>query len=206
MGGDLQPKRLLLAYRSGIFPWYSPGQPILWWSPDPRAVLFPDRIKVSRSLHKTLKKAVFKVTLDTAFGDVVEACAGPRRGGSGTWITEAMKRAYIRLHHLGFAHSVECWKEGRLVGGLYGVAMGRVFCGESMFSHQPDSSKVALVYLARQLERWGYHFIDCQVYSEHLGRLGAENMPRHEFIERLREAAHLPGQPAPWRLEDDVAL
>jgi leucyl/phenylalanyl-tRNA---protein transferase len=201
VGGDLRPERLLEAYRRGIFPWYSQGQPILWWSPDPRAVLFPERIKVSRSLRKTLHKGVYAVTLDTAFEQVLEGCAAPRREGAGTWITREMKDAYSRLHRLGFAHSVECWTQGRLVGGLYGVAVRRIFAGESMFSMEPDASKVALVTLARKLEAWGYRLIDCQVYSEHLGRLGAENLPRREFLRLLNEWGEPSVQSVAWRLE-----
>jgi leucyl/phenylalanyl-tRNA--protein transferase len=165
-------------------------------------VLFPERLRISRSLRKTIRKGVYHVTADTAFVDVLEGCAGPRRSGSGTWITEGVKRAYCRLHELGLAHSVESWAGDRLVGGLYGVAVGRVFCGESMFSLAPDASKVALVRLVHQLQHWGYHLIDCQVYSDHLGRLGAETMPRAQFTRLLEQWSRIPGQPAPWRLQD----
>lgn len=200
-GGDLAPARLINAYRSGIFPWYNEGQPILWWSPDPRAVLFPSRLKVSRSLRKTLKKGGFKVTLDTAFRQVVQACAAPRTEGGGTWITDEMLEAYCRLHELGIAHSVEAWRGDELVGGLYGVAIGRVFFGESMFSRVTDASKVAFVHLVRQLERWGYAVIDCQVGSGHLQSLGAEDISRADFNTLLQQWRDIPGHAAPWRIE-----
>lgn len=200
-GGDLAPTRLINAYRNGIFPWYNEGQPILWWSPDPRAVLFPSRLKVSRSLHKTLKKGGFKVTLDTAFRQVVQACAAPRTEGGGTWITDEMLDAYCRLHELGIAHSVEAWRGDELVGGLYGVAIGRVFFGESMFSRVTDASKVAFVHLVRQLDRWGYAVIDCQVGSGHLQSLGAEDISRADFNTLLQRWRDIPGHAAPWRIE-----
>ena len=190
-GGDLSPERLLHAYRLGVFPWYSAGQPILWWSPDPRAVLFPERMRVSRSLRKTLRQGRFRVTVDTAFREVMDACAAPRPGSDGTWITPEMLAAYTRLHSLGWAHSVECWRDGRLAGGLYGVAMGRVFFGESMFSRESDASKVALAHLSGQ----GYRLIDCQVESEHLARLGAEPVPRRTFRALLDELTE--PEPAP---------
>ncbi|MEO6696524.1 MAG: leucyl/phenylalanyl-tRNA--protein transferase, partial [Gammaproteobacteria bacterium] len=155
LGGDLSPERLLAAYRKGIFPWYNEGQPILWWSPDPRAVLFPSRVKISRSLRKTLRQGRYRITLDQAFRSVIEGCAAPRNGVPGTWISRAMMEAYTELHERGYAHSVEAWRDGQLVGGLYGVALGRVFFGESMFSRSPDASKVALASLARQLAVWG---------------------------------------------------
>ncbi len=180
-GGDLAPQRLLAAYRRGIFPWYSEGQPILWWSPDPRAVLFPHALRVSRSLRKTLRRGIFQITVDTAFREVITGCAEPRGGDPGTWITEAMHEAYLHLHSLGWAHSVECWHGETLAGGLYGVAIGRVFFGESMFSRLPDASKVALVQLARM----GYELIDCQVPNSHLFSLGAVEIPRHRFVELL---------------------
>jgi leucyl/phenylalanyl-tRNA---protein transferase len=204
VGGDLRPARLLAAYRRGIFPWYGDRQPILWWSPDPRAVLFPGSIHISRSLRKTLKRSKFRVTMDLAFRQVIAGCAGPRRSGGGTWITAEMRQAYVRLYELGHAHSVECWREGELAGGLYGVCVGRVFSGESMFSRYPDASKVALVALARQLERWGYRLIDCQLHSEHLARLGAVNVPRSQFVALLQRWASGPEFPDAWHLEDDV--
>lgn len=199
MGGDLSPGRLLDAYRHGIFPWYTEGQPILWWSPDPRAVLFPSRVKISRSLRKTLKQGRYRITMDRAFRSVMEGCAEPRNGVPGTWITRAMIEAYTELHEMGFAHSIETWLDGRLVGGLYGVALGRVFFGESMFSRSPDASKVALVSLARQLATWGYGLIDCQIYTEHLASLGAETIPREIFTRFLEQWAEQPGRDAPWR-------
>lgn len=180
-GGDLTTERLLCAYRHGIFPWYSDDQPILWWSPNPRAVLFPPHLKVSRSLRKTLRRGVFKVTMDNAFSEVVSQCAEPRRDGNGTWITSAMAAAYVCLHRLGYAHSVECWVDDRLAGGLYGVAMGKVFFGESMFSRERDASKVALHHLCQQ----GLELIDCQVPSAHLASMGAVMVPRTQFTAML---------------------
>lgn len=185
VGGDLTADRILSAYRRGIFPWYSDNQPILWWSPDPRTVLFPARLKISRSLRKTLRRARFRVTMDQAFREVIVACAAPRRGSSGTWITQDMADAYSALHETGHAHSVECWLDDRLVGGLYGVSTGRVFFGESMFSRFPDASKVALAWLVRQLQAWQIGLVDCQVYSPHLASLGAEQIPRTDFVKYL---------------------
>lgn len=186
IGGDLSPQRILLAYRHGIFPWYQDPGPIFWWSPDPRLVLFPGDIKVSRSLARVIKKQLFTVTIDQAFGEVIRACARTREQ---TWITPAMIEAYDALHRLGYAHSFESWHQGKLVGGLYGVELGRAFFGESMFSIQSDASKVALVYLARHLfDNRGFAFIDCQTTTQHLKRLGAREIPRKEFLERLRRA------------------
>jgi leucyl/phenylalanyl-tRNA--protein transferase len=198
LGGDLSSERLLEAYRHGIFPWYNPGQPILWWSPDPRAVLYPDKLKISRSLRKTLRKGRYQVRFDTAFREVMLACAAPRANSSGTWITDEMVAAYCRLHDLGYAHSVETWRENRLTGGLYGVALGGVFFGESMFSRATDASKVALVALTQALRGWGFSLIDCQVDSEHLVSLGAETIPRTRFISELTHALALPGHPGRW--------
>lgn len=186
-GGGLSAERLLEAYRSGIFPWFSPGDPILWWSPDPRMVLFPQEFKPSTSLKKTLKRACFKVTTDQAFEQVVRACAAPRAGENGTWIVEEMITAYCELHRLGHAHSVEVWMENELVGGLYGVAIGKMFYGESMFSKRTDGSKIAFAHMARQLERWGFGMIDCQMYTPHLASLGAREIPRAEFVARLQD-------------------
>lgn len=199
-GGDLSVERLLEAYRHGIFPWYNPGQPILWWSPDPRAVLYPDKLKVSRSLRKTLKRGHLCVTFDTAFRDVMLACAAPRAPspGGGTWITDDMVRAYCALHEQGMAHSVEVWEGRVLAGGLYGVALGGVFFGESMFARATDASKVALVALANRLQRWGYRLIDCQVPSSHLASLGAEEIPRARFLAELEAGLNLPGRPGRW--------
>lgn len=205
VGGSLTPKRLLDAYRKGIFPWYSEGQPILWWSPNPRAVLIPKDIKVSRSARKIIGKGLFTTTLDQGFRDVVTACSRPRNDDSGTWITAPMIEAYCRLHELNFAHSAECWFEGRLVGGLYGVAMGRVFFGESMFSLKPNASKIALIHLAHQLDKWQYVLIDCQVQSQHLRSLGAIDMPRAKFIELLAEWCKVPGRVKPWQFDSDLS-
>ena len=203
-GGNLTPRRLLRAYRMGIFPWYSADQPILWWSPDPRLVLLPECLKVSRSLRKTLRKRVFTITADTAFEQVVAACAGPRQGEPGTWITSEMFRAYCRLHRLGHAHSIETWQQGELVGGLYGVSLGRVFYGESMFSWISDASKIALVALAAQLQRWEFAVIDCQVTTSHLLSMGAVDIPRSSFLQLLECYCPQPGQPGPWRLDADL--
>lgn len=176
-GGDLSPDRLLCAYRRGIFPWFSDGQPVLWWTPDPRAVLFPENLRVSRSLRKTLRRDHFTLSADLAFPEVIRHCAMPRTDSNSTWITGDMLRAYRRLHVLGHARSIETWQDGELVGGLYGVALGRVFFGESMFSRCRDASKVALVGLTRL----GYRLIDCQLPSAHLATLGAVNIPRSAF-------------------------
>jgi len=201
VGGDLTVKRLLLAYSLGIFPWYSQGDPILRWSPDPRLVLEPDKIKISKSFERVLKKTLFAVTMDQAFEQVIRSCAtAKRKGEQGTWITADMIRAYVRLHAAGFAHSVEVWCQGRLAGGLYGVALGRAFFGESMFANARDASKVALVGLARALRIWGYDFIDCQTTSEHLLRMGACAWPRAEFLQRLEQALRHPTQAGPWTM------
>jgi leucyl/phenylalanyl-tRNA--protein transferase len=200
-GGDLSPARLLQAYRRGIFPWFSAGEPILWWSPDPRMVLFPEELKVSRSLAKTLRNREYEVRADTAFRAVMEACAGPRRGQRGTWITGEMLEAYCRMHELGHAHSVETWIGGELAGGLYGVALGRAFFGESMFSRERDASKIALVHLVRQLRRWEFGILDCQMNTPLLAAFGAREIPRREFTRRLKELVNYPAVPSPWRIE-----
>lgn len=197
-GADLSPQRLLDAYRHGIFPWYGAGEPILWWSPDPRMVLFPAEVKISRSLAKRLRKGDYGVRCDTAFADVIRACAQPRGDGAGTWITAEMGQAYLRLHELGYAHSVECWFDERLVGGLYGVAIGRAFYGESMFSLMTDASKVALAHLARHLESRAFGMIDCQMSTAHLASLGAREIPRAEFVARLRHLTPVGDAPARW--------
>ncbi len=181
IGGDLRPERLLCAYRRGIFPWYSDGQPILWWSPDPRAVLFPQRFHVSRSLRRLMKRRPFEITVDKDFGGVLRGCAAPRRDQNGTWITGTMASAFDRLHGLGHAHSVECWQDGMLAGGLYGVATGRVFFGESMFSAVSNASKLALAHLCSL----GFELIDCQIPNTHLSRLGAEMIDRRDFAALL---------------------
>ncbi|MDX1432718.1 MAG: leucyl/phenylalanyl-tRNA--protein transferase [Gammaproteobacteria bacterium] len=188
VGGDLSPARLMHAYRRGIFPWFSDGQPILWWAPDPRAVLFPEDLRVSRSLGKTIRRQVFEVRFDTAFDEVIRACAAPRARQNDTWITGHMIRAYRELHALGHAHCVETWQGDRLLGGLYGVAIGGVFFGESMFSRESDASKVALHALCRQ----GYRLVDCQLPSAHLTRLGATSVPRASFTRMLARWCELP--------------
>ena len=206
MGGDLSPERLITAYRSGIFPWYSDDQPILWWSPNPRAVLYPKAVHISRSLRKTLRRGVYRLSLDTAFRQVIEACAQPRREGVGTWITADIVDAYCALHEMGLAHSVEAWRGAELVGGLYGVAIGRVFYGESMFSRATDASKTALVTLAQQLDEWGYAMIDCQVASAHVASLGSIDIDRTEFVGLLNKWCVVAGHPAPWRFNPDFPL
>jgi len=181
-GGSLTPELLLKAYSHGIFPWYSEGQPILWWSPDPRCVLFPEKLKITRSLKKTLRKNLFTIKQDTAFREVMLNCAKPRKDDAGTWITHNMLEAYCHMHELGYAHSIECWQEDELAGGLYGIAIGGMFFGESMFSKKADASKVALEYLCNTVKP---KLIDVQVYSRHMERLGAEMIPRAQFIEYL---------------------
>jgi len=198
VGGDLSPERLRNAYRLGIFPWYSEGQPILWWSPDPRLVLQPGDLRVSRSLRRTLRRDVFSVSIDRDFAGVIRACAAPRPDADGTWIVPEMIGAYERLHALGLAHSAEAWRDGELVGGLYGVAMGQVFFGESMFSRASDASKVAFVHLVQRLAAWGYTLVDCQVYTAHLASLGATETPRAAFRRHLAAALDQPVDPAAW--------
>lgn len=188
VGGDLSPERLLCAYRRGIFPWFSEGQPILWWCPDPRVVLFPGQLRITRSLGKRLRNAGFEVSWDSAFVEVVRACAAPRAHQEGTWITPEMLQAYLHLHERGYARSLEIWAEGRLAGGLYGVALGRVFFGESMFTRVRDASKVALVHLCRS----GYELIDCQIPNDHLYRMGAVDIPRREFVGLLDRWCEMP--------------
>lgn len=191
-GGDLSPQRLLAGYRRGIFPWYEAGQPILWWCPDPRAVIYPDELHISRSLRRTLRRELLVTTCDEAFAAVVDGCAAERPGQHGTWITPEMNAAYRRLHALGHAHSIETWSGDELVGGLYGVALGRVFFAESMFSRESDASKVALVQLVTSLRRWGFGLIDCQMTSAHLASMGAREIPRAKFVAtvaRLTEQA-----------------
>lgn len=198
-GGDLSAARLLDAYRHGIFPWFSEGEPILWWSPDPRMVLFPEEFNISNSLSKTLRNRPYEIRTDNAFEQVMRACAAPRKGANGTWIHEEMIAAYCELHRLGYAHSVETWMDGELVGGLYGMALGRMFYGESMFSRRTDASKIALAHLAAQLEEWGFGMIDCQMNTAHLSSLGAREIARDEFISNLQHLIELPGIPSPWR-------
>ncbi|MGZ5096707.1 MAG: leucyl/phenylalanyl-tRNA--protein transferase [Usitatibacter sp.] len=197
-GGDLSPARIVAAYSRGIFPWFSAGDPILWWSPDPRMVLFPGELKVSRSLRKTIARGVYETRVDTAFRAVMEGCAAPREGQGGTWIMPKMIDAYSRLHEAGLAHSVESWRDGELVGGLYGVALGRVFFGESMFSHAPDASKVALVKLVERLRAADFRLIDCQQATAHLASLGAREIPRKAFAQLIQESIQYPPSGQCW--------
>ena len=197
-GGDLSPGRLVEAYRHGIFPWFSEGDPILWWSPDPRMVLFPEELRVSRSLRRTLARGTFETRVDSAFRAVVEACAAPREAHGGTWIVPEMIDAYTRLHELGFAHSVESWSEGELAGGLYGISLGQVFFGESMFTRATDASKVALVHLVERLRTRGCPVIDCQQATAHLASLGAREIPRKAFAQLLQESIQYPPMGETW--------
>ncbi|MCS6927523.1 MAG: leucyl/phenylalanyl-tRNA--protein transferase [Candidatus Binatia bacterium] len=202
IGGDLSPARLLLAYRSGIFPWYEAGDPILWWSPPRRCIMDPAHFHVSRSLRRLLRQARFTVTFDAAFPQVIEACAQSRLvQQQGTWITPEMIDAYCTLHDLGFAHSAEAWREGRLVGGIYGVSLGRAFFGESMFKYEPNASKVAFATLARQLAEWQFTLIDCQITNPHLLRLGAYEVPRRQFLRQLARALEFPTRQGKWSRE-----
>jgi leucyl/phenylalanyl-tRNA---protein transferase len=203
IGGDLSVARLLNAYAQGVFPWYNPDEPILWWCPDPRAVLFPAQFHVSRSLARRLRRRDFAVTFDRDFATVLDACSAPRARGRGTWLGAEMKHAYLTLHQRGHAHSVEVWRHGRLAGGVYGVALGRAFYGESMFSADHDGSKIALACLCRQLAAWGFPLLDCQIASPHLATLGAVEVPRDRFLALLLEAVAQPG-PAAWRFDIDV--
>ncbi len=188
IGGDLNAERLLDAYHHGIFPWFTPGEPVLWWSPDPRMVLFPNELKISRSLAKRLKKTDYEVRYDTAFREVMQACSqAPREGQNGTWIVPEIVEAYCRLHELGHAHSAETWIDGELVGGLYGVKLGNMFYGESMFHRATDASKIAFVHMMRRLQQAGVEMIDCQMHTAHLASLGAREIPRDEFIVKLNE-------------------
>jgi leucyl/phenylalanyl-tRNA---protein transferase len=198
-GGDLSPSRLIDAYRHGIYPWYSEGQPALWWSPDPRMVLFVDEFRMSRSLRKRVRRGEFDVRFDTTFRRVIEACAAtPRDGQDGTWITTEMVRAYGRMHDLGYAHSVEAWRDGELVGGLYGLGLGRVFFGESMFARATDASKVCLAALVAWMQQRNMAMIDCQQETAHLASLGARPIRRREFVRTLRESIGSAAAPARW--------
>ncbi len=203
-GGELSVERLLDAYRHGIFPWYSDSQPVLWWSPDPRMVLVPSELDVSRSLRKRLRKDDYEVRTDTCFSEVLLACAEPRDGEAGTWITDELAEAYIALHRAGYAHSVETWIEGVLAGGLYGVSIGRMFYGESMFTRASNASKIALAHLARQLERWQFPLIDCQMSTSHLASLGAREITRNDFLRTLSELVNYPTRSGTWRFDDDL--
>jgi len=203
IGGDLVPERLLLAYKTGIFPWYSFGQPILWWSPNPRMTLEIQNFHIPRSLAKTLRKEPYTLTLDTAFLQVLDACAAIERPHQeGTWITSEMRSAYHALHEMGYAHSCEAWQDGVLVGGLYGLSVGRLFSGESMFAHAPDASKVAFVHLVRQLDAWGYPLIDCQLHTQHLARFGAKEIPRKDYLQTIATLIDLPGRIGAWTFDE----
>ncbi len=199
IGGDLSAERLISAYRQGIFPWFSEDQPILWWSPDPRMVLPPSDITLSRSLKKTLRKKKFRFSFDTAFSRVMHACAQPRPGQPSTWISAEMEQAYAELHRKGIAHSFETWQDNQLVGGLYGIAIGKVFFGESMFSIVTDSSKVAFAHSVECLQHWGYELIDCQVETNHLANFGAKNISRKQFSDRLKNLIHQRVLPSAWQ-------
>jgi leucyl/phenylalanyl-tRNA--protein transferase len=202
VGGDLHPARLLLAYSQGIFPWYSEGQPILWHSPDPRFVLFLDEFEIPRSLRREVRKGTFEVRADTAFAQVVDACSRvPRVDQDGTWITDEMRDAYVTLHEMGFAHSVESWLDGALVGGLYGVGLGGVFFGESMFALESNASKVAFVHLVHQLKAWDCDLLDSQVHTEHLARFGGRNIPRRAYLDLLSARLQVSTRRGPWTLD-----
>jgi leucyl/phenylalanyl-tRNA--protein transferase len=203
-GGGLSIPRLVDAYRRGIFPWFSEGDPVLWWSPDPRMVLPTDAVRVSRSLRRRLRRDDYEFTFDRAFGQVIRECAAPRQHERGTWLVGPMIRAYERLHQDGLAHSAEVWVDGELAGGLYGVAIGRMFYGESMFTRRTDASKMALVLLAGQLARWQFPWIDCQMRTAHLESLGAVDVTRAEFVRALHALVDLPSVPSPWRADADL--
>ncbi len=205
VGGDLDARRLILAYAHGIFPWFD-RPPVLWFSPDPRFVLDLSELRVPRSTRKHLRRVTYRCTMDTAFDEVIARCArAPRPGQDGTWIGEGMESAYRRLHRLGVAHSVEAWSGDELVGGLYGVALGGLYCGESMFTRAPDASKVAFSLLCAQLTRWGYPWVDSQAYTDHLARFGARDIPRETYLERLPDLLALPGRAGRWSFDDDLA-
>lgn len=202
-GGDLSVSTLVDAYSRGIFPWFGEGDPVLWWSPDPRTVLVPSEMHLSRSLRRRLRAGNFRVSLDEQFDAVMEECAAPRRGEAGTWLIPRMRAAYQRLHAAGLAHSVEVWMDGELAGGLYGVAIGRMFCGESMFSRRPDGSKIAMAWLAAQMCRWRLPLIDCQLATPHLESLGARSLPRRAFVQIVARLVGAPG-PRRWRFDEDL--
>lgn len=209
-GGDLSASRLINAYQHGIFPWFNKNNPILWWSPDPRMVLLTDQVKLSRSLKKSIRLTELTVTMDRAFNDVMIACAAPRLNDNNaddhTWIHPNMIQAYTELHQQGIAHSIECWQQDKLVGGLYGIALGNVFFGESMFSLQQDSSKIALVTLCQQLQRWNYPIIDCQIYSDHLASLGAKEIARSDFVSYIDIENSNAYDNKQWQLDADLPL
>jgi len=202
-GDTLSPERILNAYQQGIFPWFNPGEPVLWWSPDPRMVLIPAQFKISRSFAKVLRNTSYEVRTDTDFAAVMRACAAPRDEAGGTWISAEMIAAYCELHRLGYAHSVEVWSNGELCGGLYGISLGRMFYGESMFSRSSNASKIALAHLTAQLHRWQFGMIDCQMNTPHLASLGAHEIPRAEFIARLQELIHY-APPTHWQFDPDL--
>jgi leucyl/phenylalanyl-tRNA--protein transferase len=202
-GGDLSIHTLIDAYAHGIFPWFSEGDPILWWSPDPRMVLPTAGVHLSRSLRRRIRRRDFRVSLDEAFEDVLRACAEPREDGGGTWLGHEMQAAYTAMHREGLAHSVEVWMDGVLAGGIYGVGLGRMFFGESMFSRRTDGSKIAITYLAAQLAAWGMPLIDCQMATGHLASLGAREVPRRQFLQWVAELCAQPGPPV-WRLDPDL--
>ena len=203
IGGDLSIDRLKLAYSKGIFPWYEDGMPILWWSPDPRMVLLPGKMIISHSLRQSIRKQQFEITIDKAFENVIKLCAKtPRKGENGTWITREMKQAYVRLHEAGYAHSAEAWINGELVGGLYGVSLGKAFFGESMFHHVTNASKVALYHLVEKLNSWNFEIIDAQVYTNHLESLGGEMIPRGQYLQILEKALLVEDVPGSWGERD----
>ncbi len=207
VGGDLSSKRLILAYENGIFPWFSENDPLLWWSPDPRLVLFPEQIHISRSLAKAIKKNAFTIRVDTAFEKTIRACSHLRqKKTAGTWLVDEMIAAYIALHHQGVAHSVETWRDGRLVGGLYGISIGKSFFGESMFSVESNASKIALVFLAAHLNRHNFHLIDCQVTSDHLINMGAIEISRQRFLEIIKPSVRQAPDPDPWKTRKELSL
>ncbi len=204
-GADLSPSRLLDAYAQGIFPWFGREDPLLWWSPDPRMVLYVRELRISRSLRRAIRSARFHVTVDTAFPAVIEGCAEPRPGQDGTWITPEMNAAYCQLFEMGHAHSVETWAGDRLAGGLYGVAIGRMFFGESMFSRESDASKVGFVHMVAQFGRWGMPLVDCQMPTSHLASFGAREIPRTDFLDQIHQLVRQPAPPTPWRLDADLS-
>lgn len=201
VGGCLSSQRIINAYRQGIFPWYSPEEPILWWSPNPRLVLFPNELKLSRSLKKTIRQGIYTITYDQVFSQTMQHCAAPRDKDTGTWITDEMFQAYTNLHHQGVAHSFEAWFDGELVGGLYGIAIGQVFFGESMFHKKTDASKVAFSALVHHLIKWGYQLIDCQVHTDHLSSFGAKNIKRDEFCKLIQHYCSIQPNIAAWKNE-----
>ena len=205
-GADLTPGRLIEAYSLGVFPWFNADEPVLWWSPDPRMVLFPAELKIARSLKKVLRNRPYEVRLDTAFSQVMRGCSQPRDGQNGTWISPMMTDAYTRLHEMGVAHSAETWIDGKLAGGLYGVALGRMFYGESMFTEVTDASKIAFVHMVWQLKRWGFGLIDCQMKTTHLETFGAREIPRSDFMRRVSKLIQYSPTPTRWRFDPDIKL